>query len=250
MVNVVIKRGRKLLMKGGKVVLGHIAPDFLNSVTKIGNDIIEHQKNLVKIPDLKDVHIDEALRVLKDELNLRPTSAIATPSLGYADGSENNVVYSVPRFGSQVNPKAIVKVYYLTQEVIDKSKELLENKVQEFKVPVVIGLNLYEAREDLENLGLKVTEKLEKSRLKFTNKEDGQVTRITYPNNHKIGSKVKTGTRIFLYYVNEEVILESNSRKDKKDKNRQEKIDTIGRVAKNIRKPLRKKKRSYEKKKK
>ncbi|MBK5253351.1 MAG: hypothetical protein JJE03_02580 [Peptostreptococcaceae bacterium] len=236
---------KKMLMDGGKVVAGMIAPEVLEFGAKMGSELIEKQKNLVKIPDLIDVNIDEALRVLKDELNLTPTAAIANPSLAYADESEKDVMYSEPRFGSRVNPGTIVKVYYLTQEVIDKSKELLGNEIQEIKVPIVIGLNIYEAREDLEGLGLKAAEKLEKPSLRFVRKEDGQVTRVTYPNNKKIGSKLKTGDRVWIYYVNEEVITESkmikdkkdNDKqdiKDKKDKNRQDKIEKVGKVTKGI----------------
>lgn len=225
---------KKGLINGGKIVAKQFAPDVLNLGAKIGVEIIEKQKKLIKIPDLKDVHIDEALRILKDELNLTPTPAIANPSIAYADESENDVMYSEPKFGSRVNPGTTVKVYYLTQEVIDKSKDLLGKEVQEFKVPRVIGLNIYEAREDLEGLGLKVSEKLETPNLKFVDKEDGQVTRVTYPDNQKIGSKFKTGDRVWLYYVNEEVILESKLIKDKKDKDRQVIIDKIGKVTKEI----------------
>ncbi len=225
---------KKALVNGGKIVAKQVSPDVFNLGAKIGAEIIEKQKNLIKIPDLKDVHIDEALRVLKDELNLTPTPAIANPSIAFADESENDVMYSEPRFGSRVNPKTPVKVYYLTQEVINKSKKLLGNVVQEFKVPKIIGLNVYEAREDLEGLGLIVTEKIEKPSLIFISNEDGQVTRITYPNNQKIGLKLKTGDRIWLYYVNEEVILESRALKDKKEKDKQEKIDKIGKTAKDI----------------
>lgn len=236
--NIIIKSGTRLLLKGGKVVLNQIAPDAFNFGAKIGNEFMDHQKNLVKIPNLKDVHIAEALRVLSDELNLTATSAIAKPSLRYANESENEVMYSEPRFGSRVNPRTMVKVYYLTQEVIDKSKELLEIKVQEFKVPGVIGLNIHEAREDLEDLGLKVTEKLEKPSLRFVDKEAGQVTRTTNSNNRKIDSKIKTGNRVLLYYVNEEVILESKAIKDKKEKNRQVIIDKIGKTTKDISKGI------------
>ena len=210
-----MKVGKTVLLKSGKFVANQIAPDVVNLGAKIGTDFIENRKSLIKIPDLKDVHIDEALRFLKDELNLTLTSAIARPSLAYADESENVVMYSEPKFGSRVNPLTTVKVYYLTQDVIDKSKELLGNQVQKFKLPRVIGLNVYEAREDLEALGLKVTEKLEKPDLNLIIKEDGQVTRVTYPNNEKIGSKVKTGDRIWLYYVNEDVLFESKAIQDK-----------------------------------
>src|SRR5665648_144622 len=122
---------KKGVVKGGKFVANQFAPDVVNLGAKIGVEIIEKQKNLIKIPDLKDVHIDEALRVLKDELNLTLTSAIANPRPAYADESENDVMYSEPKFGSRVNPSTTVKVYYLTQEVIDKSKDLLGNEVKE-----------------------------------------------------------------------------------------------------------------------
>ena len=95
---------------------------------------------------------------------------------------------------------------------------LLKNAVTEFKVPIVVGLNIYEAREDLEELGLRVTEKLESPSPNFVNKGDGQVTKLTFPNGQKVGSKLKTGDRIFLYYVNDEVIFESKSLKDKNEK--------------------------------
>ncbi len=232
--NIIIKNGKKALLKGGKIVAEMIAPDVVNLGAKIGNDFIDKQKNLVKIPNLKDVHIDEALRILGEELNLIPTRAIAKPSLSYADESENLVMYSEPKFGSRVDPKTTVKVYHLTQEVIERSKELLGNQVQEFGIPRVVGLNIYEAREDLESIGLKVTEKLEKPDLKFVKKEDGQVTRVTYPNDKKIGAKLKTGERVLLYYVNEDIIQESKSMKDKKEMDRKEGIDKINRAAQNI----------------
>lgn len=227
------------VIKGVKAVANLISPDIMNLGAKVGVELLEKQKSLVRLPDLKDVHIEEALRIL-NQLSLITTSIIAKPSIAYADESENEVVHSEPRFGSRVNPGTAVKVYYLTQEVIDKSKHLLDSVPKHFKVPVVIGLNVYEAREELEGLGLKVTEKLEKPSIKFANKEDGQVTRVTSPNDHKIGLKLKTGDRVVLYYVDEEVILQSITIKENKGRERHEIIDKIG-------KPFKKKKSNSDK---
>lgn len=47
-------------------------------------------------------------------------------------------------------------------------------------------------------------------------REDDQVTRVTYPNQKKIGSKVKTGERIWIFYVNEQVIAQSKAIKEKR----------------------------------
>jgi len=229
---------QKSLKNVGKAVVKFAVPEVIELGAKIGSDIYEQQKSMVKIPDLKDVHIDEAMRILKDELHLIPTKAFANPNIAYADESDNEVMYSEPRFGSRVNPGSPIKVYYLNQEVIDKSKVLLSNGVSEFKVPIVVGLNVYEAREDLENLGLRVADKLETPHHSFANKEDGQVTRLTYPNEKSVGSKLKTGDRVFLYFVNEEVILESKALKEKSDKEKQEMIDNISKSAKDLTKGI------------
>ena len=229
---------QKNLLKGSKVVADIMMPEVVELGAKIGTEIYEQQKSMVKIPDLKDVHIDEAMRVLKDELHLVPTKAYANPNIAFADESDNEVMYSEPRFGSRVNPGSPIKVYYLNQEVIDKSKVLFNNAVSEFKVPIVVGLNIYEAREDLEKLGLRVADKLETPHHSYANKEDGQVTRLTYPNDKSVGSKLKTGDRVFLYYVNEEVILESKALKEKSDQEKQEMIDSISKSAKDLTKGL------------
>ena len=229
---------QKNLLKGSKVVADIMMPEVVELGAKIGTEIYEQQKSMVKIPDLKDVHIDEAMRVLKDELHLVPTKAYANPNIAFADESDNEVMYSEPRFGSRVNPGSPSKVYYLNQEVIDKSKVLFNNAVSEFKVPIVVGLNVYEAREDLEKLGLRVADKLETSHHSFANKEDGQVTRLTYPNDKSVGSKLKTGDRVFLYYVNEEIILDSKALKEKSDQDKQEMIDNISKSAKDLTKGL------------
>jgi hypothetical protein len=80
--------GRDIL-KGATVQLIDIAKqELLKQIVILPDTVqteIEKQKNLIKIPDLKDVHIDEAFRVLKDELNLTPTPAISNPSIAYAD---------------------------------------------------------------------------------------------------------------------------------------------------------------------
>jgi beta-lactam-binding protein with PASTA domain len=228
----------KGLIKGGKVVAQIMVPEVVDLGVKIGAEVYEQQKSLIKIPNLKDVPIDEAIRVLKEELHLTPTLAVAKPSIAYADDSENIVVSLEPKFGSKVKPGTPIKVYYLTQEVINKSKILLGNAVCEFKVPMVIGLNVYEAREDLENLGVRVAEKLERPSISYINKEDGQVTRITYPNNQKVTSKLKTGERVWLYYVNDEVILESKAMQTKKENEKQEFLDKIGKVTKDISKGI------------
>lgn len=227
-----------IIKKGGKIVFKLVAPEVVKIGSKMGAEFYEQQKTLIKIPNLKDVHFEEAIRVLRDELHLITTIAIAKPNIAYADESEYEVMYSEPRFGMRVSPGSAVKIYYLTQDVIDKSKGLLGNAVHEFKVPIVIGLNLYDARADLEGLGLKVIPKLDLPNVKLSNKEDGQVTRITFPDGQKVGSKLKSGDRIWVYFVNDEIISESRAMQNKRSKDKQEIIDKFGQVTQNLAKGI------------
>jgi hypothetical protein len=213
-----------------KAAAERIMPEAIEIGMKLGNDIYEQQKSLIKVPDLKDVLLEEALRVLKEELNLVPTTAIARPNISYAEGGENEVVLAEPRFGTKVKPGTTIKLYYLTSEVIEKSKKMLSSVIYEFKVPKVIGLNIYEARTELESLGLRIYEKIEQPNTHFVKKEDGQVTRLTYPNGSKVGSKLKTGARILVYYVNDEVITQSQLMLSEKEGLKKEMLRKINKV--------------------
>jgi beta-lactam-binding protein with PASTA domain len=218
----IVKKG---YAKAGKMTKVNVNKEVLDFGVEVGRFVLEKQKNLIKVPDLKDVYLDEAIHVLKDDLGLIPMPIESKPNLAYVESTQNAVVYSVPRFGSKVSPGEAIKIYYLTQEIINDSKKLLDKEVKESRLPRVIGLNVYEAREDLENLGLRVTVKLEHPNSKFVDLEDDQVTRVTYPNQKRIGSKVKTGERIWVYFVNEQVITESKTIKDNKGRVNYKKTD-------------------------
>ncbi|SHJ69882.1 hypothetical protein SAMN02745691_02389 [Parasporobacterium paucivorans DSM 15970] len=87
------------------------------------------------------------------------------------------------------------------------SKELSQNVVQKFKVPEVLGLNVNEAREDLEVLGLKVTGKLEKPGPTFASfgKDDSYEpnveVRIDYYVISESGSSSKSNSQLTAYYT-------------------------------------------------
>ncbi len=242
MANPIIKKGVNLgirvAKKGAKLIFSAALPAAIDLGGKFTNEIIEGQKNRVKVPNLKDVHIEKALKILKEDYNLNPTSVVAKPKAAYAYESENEVMYTEPKCGSRLNPKSMVKVFYLTQETIDASKVILSKKVQEFELPRIIGLNIDEAQEDLQSLGLKVTVKLEKADMKFINKEQNQVTRATYPNDHKIKGKLKVGERVWVYFINEEVINEIKLMKELKEKANQERIEKIVNVGKDGKKKV------------
>lgn len=221
------KKLKKEVLKIAKEVATEVASlEIVEKIVEVGTDAFEDYKNRITIPDLKDVNIDDALSNL-EELGLVPVAAIAQPKSSYSELYENVVVGSEPKFGKKVEPESAVKVYYVTDEVIKNSKELEVSTEGEFKLPRIIGLDKFEAREDLEALGLRVTLKLDTPDIKHIEREDGQVTKITYPDNEKLTSKQKKGERVWLFYVDEDVINESIAIREneiQKDNMRKEKF--------------------------
>ncbi|MDF1617323.1 PASTA domain-containing protein [Petrocella sp. FN5] len=196
--------------KKGIIILSKeiLKDEVFVTVVKEGTKALEKYNNKVKIPDVKDVLYEEAIKNLIG-LNLLPVVAIAKPNVAYADSAENVVVDCEPKFGKKVDPNSIVKLYYATSDVIQKSKEMETNLEEVFRLPRVVGLDIYEAREDLEEIGLRATLKLENPNSKFVTFKDGQVTRVTYPGDKKLTLKQKKGERVWLYYVDEEIIKAS-----------------------------------------
>lgn len=47
--------------------------------------------------------------------------------------------------------------------------------------------------------------------------EEGQVTRVTYPNDAKNNPKFKSGDRAWVYYVDQAILSESKKLKEQKD---------------------------------
>ena len=241
MPNKVIKGAKAVAKVTIKVTKELIGKEVIEKAVLAGTEAVEKYNSRIKIPDLKDVFVEDAVRNLND-LNLLPIIAIAQPNVGYANTHENVVVSSDPKFGKKVDPKSTVKLYYVTNEVRVKSIEMEKSVDEEFKLPRLIGLDIYEAREDLEGLGLRVTLKLENPNIQFINREEGQVTRVAYPDNKKLTSKQKKGERIWLYYVDDKVINESLSMKEIKLEKASVRKERISKAVKDISNRMKRKK--------
>lgn len=240
MAKIVIKSAKtvaKGALKIGKELIGN---EVIDKVVDVSATAIDKYNSRIRIPDLKDVPLEEALKNLKD-IDLLPLQAIAQPNVAYADLYENVVVHSEPKFGKKVEPKTTVKIYYITNEVIILSKELEKRIDDVFKLPRVKGLDIYDAREDLEELGLRVSLKLEKPSIQHINREDGQVTRVTYPDNKRLSQKQKKGERVWLYYVDETVIQESVNIKNMKVQIKTERKEKIAQTVSKLPKPFKRK---------
>lgn len=233
-----VKAVAKVTMKVAKELIGK---EVVEKAVSAGTEAVEKYNRRIEIPDLKDVSVEDAVRNLTD-LNLLPITAIAQPNVGYANTYENVVVSSDPKFGKKVDSKSTVKLYYVTNEVIVKSIEMEKSIDEEFKLPRLIGLDIYEAREDLEELGLRVTLKLENPNIQFINREEGQVTRVAYPDNKKLTPKQKKGERIWLYYVDDKVINESLTMKEIKLEKASVRKERISKAVKDIPNRMKRKK--------
>lgn len=245
MSNIAVK-GAKTVAKGAIIVAKElVGKEVVEKALLAGTDVIGKYNSRIKIPDLKDVPIEDAVKNL-NELDLLPITAIAQPNVGYSDTYENVVVNSEPKFGKKVDSKTTIKLYYVTNEVISKSIEMEKSMDEEFKLPRVTGLNIYEAREDLEELGLRVTLKLENPNIHHISREDGQVTRVTYPDNKKLASKQKKGERVWLYYVDENVISESANIKEIKIEKTSLRKERIAKAMNNIPNIVKREKKTKE----
>ncbi len=240
--NPLLKTGQVLLQQGSKVALKHggkvlgavISDEVLKKSVELGNDYIAKQKELIKIPDIVDVQLDEAVKVLKDDIGFTPLLATAQPKLEYAQATANVVLYTVPKVGTKIMPKSVVKVYYLTPELLEKSKVLFDTQIKDVKVNTIIGMQMHEGRKELLELGLKVTEKLETANIKLIHKIDGEITRITRAKLDKPEVKFKTGDSIWLYYVDQNVIDESLALKVKRDEEALDKVEKRNQAAKDL----------------
>ncbi|NLM06149.1 MAG: PASTA domain-containing protein, partial [Tissierellia bacterium] len=89
----------------------------------------ESQKNKRKIPDLKDVNVEEALKILED-LDFKGVSV--TPNLNptYPIEPMNRVLKTVPEAGKNVDIGSVVKVYYIDDDVLEKKQNLIQARIQ------------------------------------------------------------------------------------------------------------------------
>ena len=89
--------------------------------------------NKIEVPKLKgkkaSISLDDHLATLK-EIGLKPKKALIKPDSKYRKYSDMEVIYTEPKGGKKVNPGSIIYVYYITENIIDKSKKLYEKEKQ------------------------------------------------------------------------------------------------------------------------
>lgn len=232
--NVFLKNGQKILLNGGKKLAKQLTPNLLEFGAKLGTEFIEKQKSLVRIPNLKDVEIENAMKVLNEQIGLTGIATCMKPSIALADENPNCVISSSPKFGSKVEPSSVVKLYYVTEDILEQCRALKNEQTHKLKLPKIVGAQLEESRKDLEDLGLRVTVKLEKAQVKFADYDADQTTRLTYTDGKNFGNTYIQGERICLWYVDSNIIEESRQLKELKEIRGKERIVKLAQIGKGV----------------
>lgn len=92
----------------------------------------EKKQGLVSLPNIVDIDVDEAKGIL-EELGFKVIVIQTKPNSRYAKSRNNEIVATIPKSGL-VEPGSLVKLYYVTDEVVEESKIELEKslKVEDF----------------------------------------------------------------------------------------------------------------------
>ncbi|MCP1638683.1 hypothetical protein J2T50_000376 [Streptococcus gallinaceus] len=83
-----------------------------------------YKERLIQVPNLLDVPVKEAKRLL-EERDLVVLTIPVKPTLKYAQADTDEVLHMTPKSGKVV-PASIVKLYYLTAEVKRASQHMAE----------------------------------------------------------------------------------------------------------------------------
>ncbi|WP_281164441.1 PASTA domain-containing protein [Liquorilactobacillus sicerae] len=123
---------KKIFSKVTKTVLDAVAPDFVDSATKIVGDQLEKRKDYVHIPDVTLISVEEAEKILS-QYGFNFSKVLVTPDIKYANKRSFTVIDLSPKVGWAVDPKTYVKIFYANDEIIEKSKSLKLKADQEKK---------------------------------------------------------------------------------------------------------------------
>lgn len=125
-----VKKLGKLLGTVGNLLAIPDAIDAIKHLTDKASPVIEkeldrrhaHQKSLIQLDNVRDVPIDYAQALLeKRGFTVLPISAKPHPK--YAKERPMEVVAMHPRAG-KYQPKTLVKLYFVTEDIISESQKL------------------------------------------------------------------------------------------------------------------------------
>ena len=168
-----------------------------------------HKQSLLKLPDVRDMQAEEAKSYLEN-LGFQVVLLLAKPSRKWSRERPGEVVAMKPASGQHL-PGSLVKLYYMTPEVLEASQQAQD-------LMNVLGLDLSQAQQILEQAGFHVSTLPLKGSKTLAHKAPNQV--LSMEPRPNLLTKSKKGSLIKLYYLDEEGILTSQAllKQDKENK--------------------------------
>ena len=94
----------------------------------VNNQLDEHNKRHsddVRVPDIIDLSLNQTKDLLND-LNIKHDFIVIDPSTKLASQKVDTVIKTVPKANTVLPANGFIKIYYMNNEVLEQSKELLK----------------------------------------------------------------------------------------------------------------------------
>ncbi|MGT2715697.1 PASTA domain-containing protein [Streptococcus respiraculi] len=180
-------------------VIGEAVHAVVPLVDKVLEQNYQKKNRLVRLPNMVDMNIKEAQEHL-EELGFVVSKILAKPHQRYAKREVDEVVAMTPKSGS-LEPGALVKLYYVNQDVIEESDLVIP-------LPNLVGLPLEEAQEHLKALGLKPVGLAVQGKARYAHQQVDTVLDM-YPKPSVLLSGVPKGSFVKLHYLTEAGLTDS-----------------------------------------
>lgn len=174
-------------------VIGEAVHAVVPLVDKVLEQNYQKKNRLVQLPNVVDMDIVEAQTHLEEQ-GFVVSKILAKPHQRYAKKQANEVVAMLPKSGN-VEPGTLVKLYYVSQDVIEASDQTVS-------LPNLIGLPLEEAQEHLRELGVKPILIATQAQARYANRQT-EIVLDMQPKPNVLKSGIPKGSFVKLYYLTE-----------------------------------------------
>lgn len=159
----------------------------------------EKEISMISLPNVLDLDLAEGKELLEN-LGFIVTATLVKPDRKYSKSRDNEIVDMIPKSG-RVDKGSVIKLYYVTQEIIDSSN-------LDIPIPNLLGLSITEAKEHLEDLGLKPAYELMRAEARWANQKVNTVLDME-PKASLFSTTIVKGSILKLRYIDQETLAES-----------------------------------------
>lgn len=174
-------------------VIGEAVHAVVPLVDKVLEQNYRRKNRLVHLPNVVDMNLLEAQEHL-EERGFVVSKILAKPHQRYAKKHADEVVAMIPKPGN-MEPGTLVKLYYVSQDIIEASDQTIP-------LPNLIGLPLEEAKEHLQELGLKPLVVALHAQARYANQQPNTVLGMQ-PKPTVLVPAIPKGRFVKLYYLTE-----------------------------------------------